>query len=76
MVTIRSHFSPIAEVHKCVNARYHLSAVSNTNLMGVIANVQGIVIVNRSFYWTLYTDCSVTSVEHACLFTACSYMLV
>ena len=41
--------------------------------MCVIANVQGIVIVNRSFS---YTDCSVTSVGHACLFTAYSYMLV
>ena len=37
--------------------------------MGVIAYVQGIVIVNRSLDWTSYTDCSVTSV-------ACSYMFV
>ena len=44
--------------------------------MGVIANVQGIVIVNRSLDWISYTDCSVTSVGHACLFTAYSYMLV
>ena len=44
--------------------------------MGVIANVQGIVIVNRSLDWTSYTDCSVTSVGHACLFTMYSYMLV
>ena len=42
--------------------------------MGVIANVQGIVIliVNRSLEWISYTDCSVTSVGHACLFTAYS----
>ena len=44
--------------------------------MGVTVYVQGIVIVNRSLDWTSYTDCSVTSVEHACLFTAYSYMLV
>ena len=44
--------------------------------MGVIANVQGIVIVNRSLDWTSYTDCSVTSVKHAYLFTMHSYMLV
>ena len=44
--------------------------------MGVIANVQGIVIVNRSLDWISYTNCSVTSVEHACLFTTYSYMLV
>ena len=44
--------------------------------MGVIANVQGIVIVNRSLDWISYTDCSVTSVGHVCLFTAYSYMLV
>ena len=44
--------------------------------MAVIANVQGIVIVNRSLDWTSYTDYSVTSVGHACLFTAHSYMLV
>ena len=42
--------------------------------MGVIDNVQGIVIVNRSLDWTSYTDCSITSVGHACLFTAHSYM--
>ena len=35
--------------------------------MGVIANVQGIVIVNRSLDWTLYTDCSVTFVGGAYL---------
>ena len=44
--------------------------------MGVIANVQGIVIVNRSLDWISCTDCSVTSVGHACLFTAHSYILV
>ena len=44
--------------------------------MGVKANVQGIVIVNRSFDWTSYTDCSVTFVGHACLFTVYSNMLV
>ena len=46
--------------------------------MGVIANVQGIVIVNRSLYWTSYsyTDCSVTSVGHACLYTTYSYVLL
>ena len=36
--------------------------------MGAIANVQGIVIVNRLLYWTSYTDCSVTSVGRACCF--------
>ena len=44
--------------------------------MGPIANVQGIVIVNRSLHWTSYTDCNVTFVERACLFSAYSYMLV
>ena len=45
--------------------------------MGVIANVQGIVIMNSHFIGLyIATDCSVTSVEHACLFTAYSYMLV
>ena len=45
--------------------------------MGVIANVQGIVIVNRLLDWNSYTDCCVTSVGHACLFnTAYLYMLV
>ena len=44
--------------------------------MGAIANVQGIVIVNGSFDWISYTDCSVTSVGYACLFTAYSYLLV
>ena len=38
--------------------------------MGVIANIQGIVIVNRSPAWISYTDCSVTSVEHVCLYAA------
>ena len=32
--------------------------------------------MNRSLDWTSYTDCSVTSVRHACLFTTYSYMLV
>ena len=27
--------------------------------------MQRIVIVNRSLYWTSYTDCSVTSIWHA-----------
>ena len=44
--------------------------------MGEIANVQGVVIVNRSLDWTSYTGCSVTSVGLACLFTTYSYMLV
>ena len=44
--------------------------------MDVITNVQGIVIVNRSLDWTLYTDYSVASVGHACLFIMYSYMLV
>ena len=44
--------------------------------MGVIANVQGIVIVNRSLDWISYIDCSAISVGHACLFTAYSNMLV
>ena len=45
-------------------------------MLGVTTNVQGIVIVNRSLDWITYTDCSVTSVGHACLFTTYSYMLV
>ena len=44
--------------------------------MGVITNVQGIMIVNRSLDWISCTDCNVTSVGCACLFTAYSYMLV
>ena len=44
--------------------------------MGVITNVQAIVIVNRSLDWTSYTDCSVTSVAHLCLLTAYSYVSV
>ena len=43
--------------------------------MGVIANVQGIVTVNRSLDWTSYIDCNVTSVGHTCLFIVYSYML-
>ena len=35
--------------------------------MGVIANVQGFMIVNRLLGWISYTDCSVTSVGHAAL---------
>ena len=42
--------------------------------MDVIANVQGIVIVNRSLDW--YNDCSITSVEYAYLFVVYSYKLV
>ena len=41
--------------------------------MGLIANVQGIVLVNQS---TSYANGSVTHVGHACLFNAYSYMLV
>ena len=44
--------------------------------MGVIANVQGIVIVNKSLDWTLCTGCGVTFVGHACLFTVYLYILV
>ena len=44
--------------------------------MGAIANVQGIVIVSRSFDWISYTDCSVTSVGHAYLFTVYSYIFI
>ena len=44
--------------------------------MGVIANVQGIVRVTRSLDRTSYTDCSVTFVGHAWLFTVYLYMLV
>ena len=60
--------------------------------MGAVANVQGIVIVNRSLYWTsdivarcytrvwvaiiIATDSSVISIGHACLFTTYSYILV
>ena len=59
MIVICSRFSTIAEIHKCVNVKYHLSAVSDTNyiykLMSVIANVQGIVLVSRLLYWTSYS---------------------
>ena len=41
-----------------------------------MANVQEIVIVNRSMDWTSSTDCSVTPVGHAACFIAYSYMLV
>ena len=44
--------------------------------MSVIANVQEIVVVNRSLDLTSHTDCSVASIEHACLFTMYSYMLM
>ena len=59
-----------------MNFEQHFSAVSDAELIGVLAKVQGIVIVNRSLDWTSHTDCSITSVGHACLFTAYSYMLV
>ena len=55
MITICSCFSTISEVYKCVNAELNLSAVSDTELMGIMANVQEIVIVNRSLYWTSYS---------------------
>ena len=52
MITIYSPFSTIAEVHKLVcEFRVTCLAVSDAELMGVIANVQGIVIVNRSLDW-------------------------
>ena len=38
-------FNTIAEIYKLVCE--HLSAISDAKLMGVVANVQGIVIVNR-----------------------------
>ena len=44
--------------------------------MSVIANVSGIVIVNRSLYWTSYTDCSVIAIGHACLFTIIYSMFI
>ena len=50
MTTICSRFSTIAAVHKCVNAKYYLSAVSDAELVDAIVNVQGIVIANRLFY--------------------------
>ena len=37
--------------------------------MGAIVNVEGIVIVNSSLDWMSCTECSVTSVGHACMFT-------
>ena len=46
----------IAEVHKFVNAGEYLSAVSDTELMGAIANVQGIVMMNRSIHRTSYRN--------------------
>ena len=48
MITICSHFNTIAEVHMQVCECQVLSAVSDTELVGVKANVQGIVILNRS----------------------------
>ena len=75
MITICSRFSTIAKVHKLVcECRVTFSAVSDIELMGVKANVQRTVMVNRSLYWT--SDCSVTSVGYACLFTVYSHMLV
>ena len=59
-----------------MNSEKHLSDVSDTELMDVIVNVQGIVIVNRTLDSTSYTHCSVTFVGHACLLTMYSYMLV
>ena len=56
-----------------MNSEYHPSAVSDAELMGVIANVQGTVIMNRSLDWTSYTDCSVTC---ACLLTTYSFIHV
>ena len=58
------------------HAKEYLLAVSDAELMGVIANVQGTVIVNKLLNWISYTDCSVTSIRHACLFPAYLYMLV
>ena len=70
MITVCSRFSTIAEVQKLVcEFRVAFSAVSDVELIGVIASVQGIVIVNRSLDWTSYTDCRVTSVVHTRLFT-------
>ena len=77
MINISSHFSTIAEVHILVcELQVTFSAISDADLMGVIANVQGITKVNRSLDWTSYTYCSVTFVGHACLFTTYSYILV
>ena len=71
MIIICSHFSTIAEVHKlvCECRVTSFNCYGDAKLMGVIANVQGIVIVNRSLDCTSYTDCSVTSVGgiHVCL---------
>ena len=53
-----------------MNSEYHLSAIKDVELMSAKANVQGLMIVNRLFDWISYIDCSVTSVGHACLFTA------
>ena len=80
MITICSHFSIIAEAHKCVNAEKYLLAVSYTELMSV-ANNQGsrncdsgqVTFLDFTY---VAADCSVTSVGHAFLFTAYSYMLV
>ena len=55
MIIICSCFSTIAKVCKCINAEQYFSAVSDIELMGVTANVQGIVVVNRSLYWTSYS---------------------
>ena len=63
-------------MHKCVNGRYDFSAVSDTELIDATATVQGIAIVNRSLYWPSYTDFSVISIGHACLFSVHLYMLV
>ena len=46
---------PWVVVHKCMNAKWHLSAVNDAVLMGAIVNIQGIVVVNRSLYWLYVT---------------------
>ena len=77
MITIHSHFSTIAEVHILVcEFLVTFSAVSDAKLMSVIANVQGIATLNRLLDWNSYTYCSITSVGHACFFTAYSYILL
>ena len=74
MITVCSCFNVIACSTQMCDCQIIFSVVSDAELMGVIDDVHRIVIVNRSFYWSSYTDCSysVTSVGHACLFTTYS----
>ena len=52
------------------------SAVSDTELMDIIANVEGFVIVNKSLYWMSYSYRLYSKICWECIFfTGYSYML-